>query len=164
MVEHAVQDDLHAPAVQLAAEPGEPGVAFRQVLFVRRAQDVLLGVDVFVLVLLQGMLRVVGDHGEVRVHVVVVLSVVLMGGGGHENGVEINRLHAQALQVIQLFLHAHQVAAVEHPVIADLGQLMPVFRVADIAAGIVILAVAHIIEGIAVAEAVGKNLVLHRAL
>ena len=164
VVEHAVQDDLHAPAVQLAAEPGEPGIAFRQVLFVRRAQDILPGMSILMLVFLQQVIFIVENDGEVRVHVVVVLGVVFMGGGRYENGVEINCLHPQALQVIQLFQHALQVAAIEHAVIADLRQLVPVFRVADIAAGIIVLVVAHIVEGIAVAEAVGENLVLQRPL
>ena len=98
------------------------------------------------------------------VDVLVVLGVVAVSRGGDEQGVEVDGLHAQALQVVQLLHDAHQVAAVEAAVVVAQGQRVPRGRVADVAVGVVVLPVLHVVSGIAVAKAVRQYLILHRAL
>ena len=107
---------------------------------------------------------VAGDDGEMGVDMVVVLGVVLMAGGGNEEGVEIDGLHPQALEVVQLLADARQVAAVEAVEIAVAGQLVPGGGYAGRGATVAVLAGNDIVGGVAVAEAVGENLVLDGAL
>ena len=164
VVEHAVQYDLHAPAVQLPAELGEPLVAGRQVGDAGGAADVLGGLHVVADVRLQRRAAVAGDDRQVRVHVVVVLGVVLVRRRGHEQRIEVDGLHAQRFQIVQLLAHAHQVAAVVTVEVVRLGQGVPGRGVADGRVGVIVLTVHHVVLGAAVAEAVGQNLILHRAL
>ena len=107
---------------------------------------------------------IMGDDGEMGVDMVVVLGVVLMAGGGDEEGVEIDGLHPQALEIVQLLADARQVAAVEAVEIAVAGQLVPGGGNAGRGATVAVLAGNDIVGGVAVAEAVGENLVLDGAL
>ena len=94
----------------------------------------------------------------------VILGIVFVAGGRNENGIEVEHLHPQLLQIIQFVHHALQIAAVKHPIVPDLGQLMPAGGVAHVIPGVKILPAAHVGAGIAVAEPIRENLILHRAL
>ena len=48
-----------------------------------------------------------------RIHVFIVDHVVAMIAKGSENGVEINGIHTQVSQVIEILLHTLQVSAIE---------------------------------------------------
>ena len=79
MVEHAVQYELHASAVDLGAEGLEPRVAGFQVVGVGGARPVERRVGVVRVPILQHIPRFHGNQRQVRVYVVVVLGVVFVG-------------------------------------------------------------------------------------
>ena len=87
-----------------------------------------------------------------------------MGGRGDEYGVEIDDLHAQRLQVVQLFQHAHQVAAVVAAVVVRLGHGFPGAGMAYVILRVPVFPVHHVALRVALPEAVRQDLVLHRAL
>ncbi len=132
VVDHRIQDDLHAALVQVARQLGELGVG-----------------------------------AQMRIHLEVVLGVVLVVARRIENGVEIERRHPEGLQIVQLGIDARQIAAVELAgavalfVAAD--RLAP--RLADDRLAAVLVFVMFDAEGrVAVAEAIGEDLVEHLIL
>ena len=86
---------------------------------------------------------------EVGVNLRVIHRIVLMVGAGQKNRAQIQGIHTQLLQIIQLFDQPAQVTAV---LAGNLGQFAP--------GGLVL----RIQRGIAVAEAVQEDLVEHGAL
>ncbi len=48
---------------------------------------------------------------EDRVHMPVVVCVITMVDGGHEDRIEINRINPKVLQIIQFFIDSQQVTA-----------------------------------------------------
>lgn len=132
VVDHRIQDDLHAALVQVAGQLGKLGVG-----------------------------------AQMRIHLEVVLSVVLVVARRIEDGVEIERRHPERLQIVQLGIDARQVATVEFAgamalfVAAD--RLAP--RLADHRlAAVLVLVMLDAERRVAVAEAIGEDLVEHLIL
>lgn len=132
VVDHRIEDDLHAALVQIAGQLGELLVA-----------------------------------AEVGIHLEVVLGVVLVVARRIEDGVEVERRHPERLQVVQLGIDASQIAAIEFAGAVALFMATDRFapRLADHRLATVLILVMLDAEGrIAVAEAVGEDLVEHLIL
>ena len=164
VIEHAVQDDPHVPAVQLLAETGKEIVALFQILHGGDPADIPGRIAVMLFPGLHGELDIVHDDAKVRINMLVILGIVFMTGGGDEDGVQIEHLDAQILQIVQLIQDALQIPAVEAADVRIRGVGVPVLHVLRMADGIIILIVGNIIGGIPVAEPVRENLVLDGAL
>ena len=102
VVEHAVQQDAHAPLVDLLHEVDEKLVAGLQILLIHHALDILRGLLVVQLAGGQKLPAVIFYHCKMRIDIVVVLAVILMVGRGYENRIHIDNFHAQILQIVQL--------------------------------------------------------------
>ena len=113
---------------------------------------------------LHGVLAVVGDDGEVRVYIVVVLSVVFVIGRRYKERVEVDALYAERGEVRNFLFDALQIAAVKVADVEAVRNFVPVVYRPDVTARIVIFIVGNVVAGIAVSEPVGKNLVEHPAL
>ena len=99
MIEHPVEDDLHAAIVHLAYEPEQERIC-RGPLPCSRISRILRRPDGPVSIWIRA---------EVVVNVVVEGCVVLVEGRRFENGVEIDGVDAEVLQVVQLIDDALQV-------------------------------------------------------
>ena len=164
VVEHTVQNNAHAPAVQLFAEGGEEIVALLQVFHAGDPADVFRRIAVMLLPGLHDVIQVIRDDAEMRIDMLVILTVVFMAGGGDKNRVEIKHLDAEILEIVQLVEDALQVAPVEAAVIRIGGWGVPVRHVLGVPDRIIILVIHHIVGRITVAEPIRKDLVLHGTL
>ena len=164
VVEHAVQDDAHAAAVKFLAEGGEERVALFQVFHAGDAADILRRVAVMLFPGLHDMIHIVGDDAEMRINMLVILAVVFVAGRGDKDRVQVEDLNPQVLKIIQLVQDALQVAAVEGADVGIRGGRVPVGNMLGMADGVIIFIVHHVVGGVAVAEAVRKDLVLDGTL
>ena len=128
------------------------------------AGDVARGIAVVLFPVLHGVLAVVLYDGEVGVDVVVILRVVFMIGGRHEQRVEIYALHAERREIIELALHALKIAAEKAAHVQICGEVVPVALALYVSAGVVVFVVGDVVGKIAVAESVDKYLIEHPAL
>ena len=101
------------------------------------------------------------DLSEMGIDIIIVLGVVFMVGGGYEEGIEINDVHPQVLQIVQSVHDSLQVSSVEFLHIVGGRVLIPVLYLFRIAAVIEIFPVLHVRAGIPFAEAVRKDLIAH---
>ena len=107
---------------------------------------------------------ILDDPAVVRIDIVIILAVIFMVGGGDKQRIEIDRLDAEILQIVQLFTHALKITAVKLSNRKSGRHLIPVVHPAAAVADIKIFIILYIIRRIAVAEAVYKNLVHDRTL
>ena len=145
MIEYAVQDDLHPALMGFLHKGDEYLIGGLQILLIRYTRDISgrLGI-------VQGIRRkkisgILHDLSEMRIHIIIVLYIIFMIGGGYEDGVQINGIHAQILQVIQLVDNALQISSVEVPHIHVLGVPVPVPDMLDRLSDIAVLVRKHII-------------------
>ena len=164
MVENTVQNNLHAPAVHLIAEVGKIGVTGIEIENRGHPFDIAGRIAVMLLPALHGMVHVILDHGKMGVNMVIVLHVILMAGGRNEDGVEVDHLNTETLQIIQLLAYPLQVTPVKDPDVGIRHGIIPVLGMLGVADHIIILIVLHIIGGVPVAEAVHHDLILHGTL
>lgn len=61
----------------------------------------------------QTLSAVLHNHPVVGINVVIILAVILMIGGRHEDGVQIQNLHAQILQIVQFVPDSLDISAVK---------------------------------------------------
>ena len=147
----------------LLDQPDQQAVAGLQILPAGRAAGVSAGIGVVIFPLGNQTALVADDDSQMRIHMLVVLAVILVIGRGHENGVQINSLHLQFLQIIQLVYDALQVAPVEIAHIHLGRRLLPVRDAAHRLINVNVLPVQHVVGRVAVAEAVRIDLVHHRS-
>ena len=86
-----------------------------------------------------------------------------MVGGGDKDRIKINHIYPQPLQIVQLIPDPLQITAVEIPHIHGLRPAVPVLHSLYMLVNIAVFSCHHIIGRIAIAEAVHKYLVHHRA-
>ena len=110
------------------------------------------------------MIHIVRDHAEMRVDMVVVLTVVFVAGGGYEDRVQVDHFHTQILQIVQFVNDALNIAAVEVAVIRVSRRSVPVGYALGVSDGVIVFVVHHVVCRIPVAEPVRKNLVLYGTL
>ncbi len=164
MVENAVYNHLYSQGMHLFHKAGKVLVGLFQIGFIRYPAYIFGGVAVVLFPALHTVSHVVFYNREVRVDIVVVLRVVLVVGGRNEKGIEVHRLHAQIFKVLQLLLHALQIAAVKVVYVHSFGQFKPIAHLARVPARVIVLVVLNVVGRFAVAEAVAKNLIEHPAL
>ena len=137
MIENPIQDDLHPAFMGFLHKGDEYLIGGLQILLIRYTRDISgrLGI-------VQGIRRkeisgILHDLSEMRIHIIIVLYIIFMIGGGYEDGVQINGIHAQILQVIQLVDNALQISSIEISNIHILRVFVPVrdmlYRLPDIA-------------------------------
>ena len=103
---------------------------------------------------------------EMGVHVEIIQAVILMAGGGIENGIQVQGRDTQLLQIGDLLLNTLEVAAVEVHTVGLLvaqGLIFPVPMKALVAV-LRILAGPDIVARVTVAETLREDLVEHRIL
>ena len=164
MVEHAVQDNADPALMGLLHQRAEELIRRLQVLFFSNPADIAGCLRVIIFPLVQDLSLVNDQLPEMRIDMVIILGVVFVIGGRHEQRVEIDRLYPQILQVVQLLPHALQVAAVEIAHVHALRPLIPVFDLPDMLPDIGILIIKHIVGRIAVKKPVRIDLVHDGAL
>ena len=163
VIEYAVQDNLHSPAVKLLTEGGKERIAFLQVFLTGDAADILGRITVMLFPGLHDMIHIVGNHAEVGINMLIVLAIVLMAGRGDEDRIEVKNLNSQILQVIQFIQDTLKIAAVKTADIRITGQGIPVSNMLGVANGVIVLIVHNIIGGVSVAETIREDLVLNGA-
>ena len=163
VIEYAVQDNLHSPAVKFLTEGGKERIAFLQVFLTGDAADILGRITVMLFPGLHDMIHIVGNHAEVGINMLIVLAIVLMAGRGDEDRIEVKNLNSQILQVIQFIQDTLKIAAVKTADIRITGQGIPVSNMLGVANGVIVLIVHNIIGGVSVAESIREDLVLNGA-
>ena len=103
------------------------------------------------------------DPAEMGIDVLIVLGVIFMAGRRQKDGVEIDRLDAKLLQVVQLVHDPLEVAPVKLAVADGRGRLVPVPDGNDRPAHIGVFPVVYVIGPVAVTEAVDEDLVHDRS-
>ena len=98
------------------------------------------------------------------IDIVVVLNVIFVVGGRDKQGIEVNDLHSQILEIVQLLHDALQVTSVEAPHVHGRRVFIPVLHMFHRFSDIDVLSVFHIVGWISIAETVHKDLVHDRAL
>ena len=164
VIEHPVQNHPHPPLMGFLNDLDQHFVAGFQVFPVRHPADIALRMGVFIFPVLQQPALVLYDLPIVGIHMVVILNIVLVIGGGNKNRVKIQNFHAQVFQIVHLIQDALQIPAVKIPYVHGRGILIPVLYAAALGPDILILVGQHVVGRIPVIEAVHINLVHDRAL
>ena len=164
VIKHAVQDDLHPPAVNLSHKPCKKCVTGLQILLCRASYHILGRLAVIGGPALQRLSAVLHNHAVMRINMVIILAVILVIGWRHENRVEIDDIHTQILNIIQLIPYALQVTAVEAAHVHLTGIFAPIRHMHDILVYIKILVIHDIVGRIAIAKPVHVDLIHDGAL
>ena len=170
VIEHSVQNHLHAAAVCLLHQADKQIITRAQISSVRHPGDVsgslciVLGTvrkNSFIRLHLF-LLR--DNFPEMRINIVIILRIIFVIGRGNENRVQIDSLNPQLLQIIKFIQHPLQIAAVKILDIHILRHLIPVIYLMHVPVNIIVLMIQNIIGRISVAEPVHKDLVHDTAL
>ena len=136
VIEHSVQNYPHPPLMDFLHKPGKKCIAGFQILLACAALHVPVSLFVIRGVRPDQAASVLLYSGKVGINVLVILAVILMVGGGYKYRIQIDGLHSQLLDVVQLIPDSLQVASVKVPHIH--GGRVPVpfrnllYRTADI--------------------------------
>ena len=87
MVEYAVQNDLHSSGMNLLAELFKQFIGSFQILRCRRSDYIACGVAVISILPHKRVAAVLHDPAEMRIYMIVVLTIILMIGRRHKNRV-----------------------------------------------------------------------------
>ena len=112
MVHDAVHDHTHTAAMDLFHKLDKKLIGCLQIFFVGNAG---------------GIVAILDDDTVVRIDIIVILGVILMIGGGHKDGIQIQYFYAQVLEIIQFVPHALQVTTVKTMNIHALRHAVPIF-------------------------------------
>ena len=164
VIENTVQQHTYAALVHLLHEMDEEFVAGLQIFLADHALNILRCLGIIQLAWRKQVAAILFDHCIVGIDIVVILTIVLVIGRGHEYRVHVNDLDAQILQIIQFIQDALQIAAVEPAHVHVLRRFAPVLYLFHLLVDIAVFSCQHIIGGIAVAEAIHVDLVHDRAL
>ena len=163
VIEHAVQDHSHAPSVTLLHKSLEDPVGVFQVFHAGHTADISARAGIVLLTPAQHISLVTDKLPQMRIDVIIILYVVLMVGWRDKQGVEIDHIHTQILQIIQFFRNALKISAVKLPDPHGGRPLVPVGHPDRPFPDIAVLVVEHIIVRVSVAEAVDHDLIHHCA-
>ena len=83
VIKHAVQDDLHPPAVNLSHKPCKKCVTGLQILLCRASYHILGRLAVIGGPALQRLSAVLHNHAVMRINMVIILAVILVIGWRH---------------------------------------------------------------------------------
>ena len=161
VVKYAVQDHADASHMRFPHEIGEQSVAGLEIGGVRHSGPVFAGLRIVFGAERKDLLRIVHYFAKMRVNVAVILRVIFVVGWRYEDGIEVDPVNAELLQVIQLVHDALQVAAVVLAGVVGRGRTVPVLDLLHAAAVVVVLAGHDVVVGVAVAEAVREDLIEH---
>ncbi len=164
MIEHAVDDDPHPLGMTGLHKMLEHQVRSLQILLARGADPIALCVAVVRVAVRQQCAGIPRHDAHMRIHMAVILGIVLMVGGRHKEGIEVNHPHAKVIEIVQLLLHALQVAAVETVHVEGLGRCVPVRDIFCISAEVDVFMILNIVVGISVPETIDEDLVHDGAL
>ena len=164
VIEHAVQDHLHSPTVNLLHQPDEKLIAGLQIFFPGDPVNIPGRLHVVFCPAWKKGAFIHHDFSDMGINVVIVLNIVFMIGGGYEQGVKIDHIHSQLFQVVQLPAHPFQISAVKLPDAHGGGPFSPVCHPPGALFDINVLIVQHIVGFISVEEAVRIDLIHHRPL
>ena len=131
--------------MRLAHEVGEEPVAGLQIHLISHALSVFVGLGVVDRAPGEESAPFMHYFAKVGVNVVIVLRVVLVIGGRHENGIEVDRFNPQLIQIIELVHDPLQVAAVVLARVVWRGRTVPVVDMVDHTAVICILSCQNIV-------------------
>lgn len=115
MIEHSVQDHPHPPLMDFLHKTGKECIAGFQILLACAALHVPVSLFVIRGVRPDQAASVLLYSGKVGINVLVILAVILMVGGGYKYRIQIDGLHSQLLDVVQLIPDSLQVASVKVP-------------------------------------------------
>ena len=164
MVEYAVQDHPDPAHMRLSDQIREQSVAGFEVGRVCHARLVTLRFEVVNRPSGQDLAVVVHYFAKVRVNVVVILGIVFVIGWRNKDRIEIDDLHAEVFEIIELVHDPLQIAAVVLPGVIGRGRTVPVLDLQHLAAVVSVLAGQHIVVRVTVAKTVREDLIHHCAV
>ena len=164
VVEHAVQNDLHAAAMRLLHDLRKQLVAGLKIRLVRHAVNISGRLAILALALGKKLPVVRNDLAKVRIDIIIVLNVIFVIGRRNKEGIEVDHLDAKVLQIIHLVDHALQVTAVELTHVHGGRILIPILDLVHRLVNIRIFIRQHVIGRIAVVKAVHEDLIHDGAL
>ena len=140
------------------------GITGVKILSVSRTDYITLCLFIVLCILIHQRTAVFYDLSKVRINMFVVLAVIFMVGRGYKYWIQVDNLYSKALNIVQLVPHTLKITAVKAAYIHSRRISAPVIDLIHWSSNINILTGLYIISGIAIAEAVHKNLVHHCAL
>ena len=164
VVENAVQNDFHSTFVGLLHEMGQKLVAGFQIFRIRHTLNVFGRMGIIIIPGGQALPAVVNDLPKMRVYGIIVLNIILMVGGRYKDGVKINYLHAQILQVVHLVQNALEIASVKFPDSHKFRIFVPVPYPGGTVPDVIIFPVFHIVGRISIVKTIRINLIHDSAL
>ena len=164
VVEYTVNDNPHASPVGFLHNLNKKLVAGLQVLLIRNTVDITAGEAVLMLPVRQKLPFLADDFPHMGINIIVILYIVFMVGGRYKQGIKINNINPQILQIIHLIQNTLQIPSVKIPYIHLCRICVPVLYLPGFIPDIMILSCEDIIGRIPVAKAIHINLVHYRAL
>ena len=159
MIEDTVDDHANVPGVRLCNEPGKQLVPRFQVLMIRHTADVEARVCVVMVPGRKKISRLSDNLPQMRVHIIIILRIILVIGRRHKDRIQIDCLHAELLQIIQLVDDSLKISSVEISHVHICRGLIPVLDSLYMLVDIAVFIGENVIRGIAVPEPVRINLV-----
>ena len=164
VVEYAVQNNLHSAPMRFLHQLCKECIGSLEISLVCHALDVLGRMAVVIIVPCQRLSAVLHDLPVMGIDIVIVLNIVFMIRRGNKEGIKVDHLYAQSLQIVQFVINTLQIAAIETSHVKVRRILAPVRDVFHRHGDVVILSVHHVIGTVTVAKAIDQDLVHHRAL
>ena len=164
MVEYTVYNNVHPPFMGFLHHPDKQFVACFQIGIIRHPVHIFCGKPIFPLPRRQQLPLFLHNFTEMRVNIIIILNIIFMVGRRNKQGIKIDNLHAQLLQIVHLIQYSLQVTAIKIPDIHPGRIPVPVLYLLDRLADIAVFRGLYIIGSIAVTESVHINLVHHGTL
>ena len=96
------------------------------------------------------------------IDIVVILCIILVTGCGHKQRIEVEHFHTKFFQIIHFGQYTCQITTIEVCHVEIFRTFIPVFYLLCLTVDVIIFTGFHVIGGISVTEAIGKNLIHNR--
>ena len=163
VIKHTVQNNFHTPAVNLFHKSGKKSIAGLQILFVHHPLNIFAGMEIIIVSLRKTFSAVLHNHAIVRIYIVVILNIIFMIGRRYKDWIQIQNIHTQLLQIIQLIPYSLNISSIKCAHIHTIRTFIPIRHLMYAFVNINIFPVFHIIGCIPVAEPICKDLVHNSA-
>ena len=164
MIEDSVKDHSHPALMHLFYKTGEKLIARLQVPDVSGPFLIFARMDIIPGAFRQRLAPVRHDPAIMRIDIIIILYIIFMIGRRYKEGIEIDHLNAEILQIIQLIHDTLQVPSIKVTDIHRRRKLIPVLYLRSRRSDIDIFPVFHIVCRISIIETIHKDLIHHRSL
>ena len=164
MIEHTIQNNPYAALMCFCHQLCKQGITCFQISLIRHPVNITGCKTVLPLIVGKKLSLITDDPAKMGINIVIILNIVFVVGRGHKQGIEINNINTQILQIIHLVKNTLQITAIKFTDAHGCRIFLPVIHLHCLVTDILIFPGEYIIGRISVIKPVYIDLIHNSTL